>query len=580
MDFRRRTETRRRGGGPGWVRRISGIQTGADGSRSRDSLSGGPRSPRWFGDGGVRGQRACPGAGVNTDMTSTGATGRGLLYGVGLGPGDPELITLKAARLIGAADVVAFHSGTHGRSIARSIAAGLLPPGVIEEALVYPVTTGDTAHPNGYQGAIADFYDRSAERLATHLTAGLTVVVLCEGDPLFYGSYMYLHDRLSPRFAAEVVPGVTSVSAAAAAAGLPLVRHEDVLTILPGTLPTPELARRLADTQGAAIMKLGRTFPAVLQALAQAGRLGDALYIERASSAREAVRPVADVDPAAVPYFSVVIVPGRGRRGGELAADASGAVGARPGAPAELLVVGLGPGPDAWITPEATAALAQVDHVVGYAPHVNRVPQREGLQRHASGNTVEPDRARFALDLALGGERVAVVSGGDAGVFGMASAVYEAADDPRYRQVPIRVLPGITAAQAVAARVGAPLGGDFAMISLSDRRKPWDVIETRLRAIAEADLVLAIYNPASRSRTGQLADAIAVLRSVRSDETVVVVGRDVGRAEESLQVTSLGGLDVAAVDMKCLLLIGARGTRVSAGGAVWTERSVGVPAAR
>jgi precorrin-2 C20-methyltransferase/precorrin-3B C17-methyltransferase len=253
---------------------------------------------------------------------------------------------------------------------------------------------------------------------------------------------------------------------------------------------------------------------------------------------------------------------------------------ARVGAPAELLVVGLGPGPAAWITPEATAALAQVGHVVGYAPYVSRVPQREGLQRHASGNTVEADRARFALDLALAGERVAVVSGGDAGVFGMASAVYEAAEDLRYAQVPIRVLPGVTAAQAVAARAGAPLGGDFAVLSLSDRRKPWGVIESRLRAIAEADLVLAIYNPASRSRARQLADAVAVLRSVRSDDTVVVVGRDVGRAQESLLVTTLGGLDVAAVDMKCLLLVGARGTRVTGNGAVWTSRSVGVPAPR
>ena len=508
-------------------------------------------------------------------------TSSGRLYGVGLGPGDPELITRKAARLIEEADVVAYHSGTHGRSIARSIAAELLPRGVIEEALVYPVTTGKTSHTNGYRGAIEDFYDESAERLARHLTLGRTVVVLCEGDPMFYGSYMYLHDRLSGRFPTEVVPGVTSVSAAAAAAGTPLVRHEDVLTVLPGTLPTPELARRLADTQGAAIMKLGRTFPAVREALAQAGRLDEALYVERASSEQESVVPVVDVDPAAVPYFSIVIVPGRGRRGGELAANGSHSMqDARVGAPAELLVVGLGPGPDAWITPEVTAALAQVGHVVGYAPYVNRVQQREGLQRHASGNTVEADRARLALDLALAGERVAVVSGGDAGVFGMASAVYEAAEDPRYAQVPIRVLPGVTAAQAVAARAGAPLGGDFAVVSLSDRRKPWDVIEARLRAIAEADLVLAIYNPASRSRTGQLADAVAVLRSVRSDDTVVVVGRDVGRAEESLLVTTLGGLDVAAVDMKCLLLVGARGTRATGNGAVWTERSVEIPAAR
>jgi precorrin-2 C20-methyltransferase/precorrin-3B C17-methyltransferase len=512
-------------------------------------------------------------------------TSSGRLYGVGLGPGDPELITRKAARLIGEADVVAYHSGTHGRSIARSIAVDLLPPGVIEEALIYPVTTGSTPHANGYRGAIEDFYDESADRLARHLTAGRTVVVLCEGDPMFYGSYMYLHDRLGARFPTEVVPGVTSVSAAAAAAGIPLVRHEDVLTVLPGTLPTPELARRLADTQGAAIMKLGRTFPAVREALTQAGRLGDAVYVERASSAQESVLPVADVDPAAVPYFSIVIVPGRGRRGGELTHSdgpvAVAAIALSPVAePAELLVVGLGPGPDAWITPETTAALAGVQHVVGYAPYVNRVSQREGLQRHASGNTVEVERARFALDLALAGERVAVVSGGDAGVFGMASAVYEAAEDPRYARVPIRVLPGVTAAQAVAARAGAPLGGDFAVISLSDRRKPWDVIETRLRAIAEADMVLAIYNPASRSRTGQLADAVAVLRSVRSDDTVVVVGRDVGREEESLLVTTLGGLDVTAVDMKCLLLVGARGTRVSGNGAVWTERSVGVPAAR
>lgn len=521
-------------------------------------------------------------------MDSNRFPAAGRLFGVGLGPGDPELITRKAARLIGEADVVAYHSGTHGRSIARSIAAELLPAGVIEESLVYPVTTGETLHVNGYRGAIDEFYDHSAERLAVHLTAGRTVVVLCEGDPLFYGSYMYLHDRLRDRFPAEVVPGVTSVSAAAAAAGTPLVRHEDVLTILPGTLPTPELARRLADTQGAAIMKLGRTFPAVRDALAQAGRLDDAIYVERASSDREAVRPVVDVDPAAVPYFSIVIVPGAGRRGGELAgravgpvvaAGAVGAAGAGAG-PAELLVVGLGPGPAGWVTPEVTAALAGVAHIVGYAPYVNRVPQRDGLQRHASGNTVEIDRARFALELALSGERVAVVSGGDAGVFGMATAVHEASADPRYAEVPIRVLPGVTAAQAVAARAGAPLGGDYAVISLSDRLKPWTVIEARLRAIAEADLVLAIYNPASRSRTGQLADAIAVLRSVRSDATVVVIGRDIGRDGESLTVTSLGELDTTAIDMKCLLLIGARSTRVSSGGAVWTPRSVELPANR
>ena len=241
---------------------------------------------------------------------------------------------------------------------------------------------------------------------------------------------------------------------------------------------------------------------------------------------------------------------------------------------AELLVVGLGPGPEEWVTPEVTAALEGVDHVIGYAPYVARVPQREGLTRHASGNTVELDRARAALDLALAGERVAVVSGGDAGVFGMASAVFEAAADPAYAAVPIRVLPGVSAVQAVAARAGAPIGGDFAVMSLSDRLKPWSLVEKRLRAVAEADLVLAVYNPRSRSRTTQVADMQRILLEHRAPETVVVVGRDVGRDEESLVVTTLGELDPETIDMKCLVIVGASGTRVTAAGQAWTPRSV------
>ncbi len=491
----------------------------------------------------------------------------GTLYGVGVGPGDPELITVKAARLIAAADVVAFHAGVGKQSNARRIAAGFIPEGAIEEELRYPVTTGSTDHPGGYAGAMAEFYEECAERLGAHLEAGRIVVVLAEGDPMFYGSYMYMHDRLSDRFDTEVVPGVPAFAAATAAVAEPLVRQSDVLTILPGTLPEPELARRLADTDGAIIMKLGRTFPAVRNALEQAGRLDDALYVERASMPEQRWLPVPDVDPATVPYFSLIVVPGTGGRAAprnEARIEATSH---------ELLVVGLGPGPDQWMTPEVVQALAEVDHVVGYGPYVERVPQRAGLQRHASGNTVEVDRARLALDLARKGERVAVVSGGDAGVFGMASAVFEAADDPLYEDVEIRVLPGLSAVQAVAARAGAPIGGDFAVLSLSDRLKPWSLVEQRLRAIAEADLVLAIYNPASRSRTIQVADAQNVLLERRSPDTVVVVGRDVGRAEESLTVTTLAELDPATIDMKCLIIVGASGTRVTASGQVWTPRS-------
>ncbi|MCL2584773.1 MAG: precorrin-2 C(20)-methyltransferase [Streptosporangiales bacterium] len=499
----------------------------------------------------------------------------GRLYGVGVGPGDPELITLKAARLIGDAGVIAYHAAVGKDSNARRIAAGLFPGNVIEERLEYPVTTGTTSHPGGYDGALGAFYEEAAARLAAHLDAGRDVVVLAEGDPLFYGSYMYMHDRLSDRYEAGIVPGVPAFAAGAAAAGTPLARQTDVITVLPGTMPEPELARRLADTDAAVIMKLGRTFPAVRRALEAAGRLEHAVYVERASMPEQRWLPVAEVDAGSVPYFSLIVVTGDSRNGRRSRDAPAASTPVRPEgrAAAELLVVGLGPGPDEWLTPEASAALATVDHVVGYGPYVNRISQRTGLTRHASGNTVEVDRARFALDLAASGEKVAVVSGGDAGVFGMAAAVYEAAEDPAYAGVAIRVLPGVSAVQAVAARAGAPIGADFAVLSLSDRLKPWDVIERRLRAVASADLVLAIYNPASRSRREQVAVARKVLLSCREPGTVVVVGRDIGRAGEALEVTTLGELDPDTIDMKCLLIVGASGTRAGNAG-VWTPRFV------
>ena len=294
----------------------------------------------------------------------------GHLYGVGVGPGDPELITLKAAQLIRNADVVAYHSGTAGRSIARTIADSLISETVIEELLIYPITTGPTAHPLGYYGAVDDFYDESAERLSKHLDVGRTVVVLAEGDPLFYSSYMYLHDRLSSRFCSEIVPGVTSLTAAATALRTPLARHEDILTVLPGTLSVSELARRLADTDAAAIMKLGRTFAGVREALRQSGRLAEALYVERATTGEQRVMSVGEVDPVTVPYFSMIVVPGRDRR-----LDSAGRSAPLPStfdldhvAEPRLYVLGLGPGTDVWTTPEVSAVLAEVDHVVGYGP--------------------------------------------------------------------------------------------------------------------------------------------------------------------------------------------------------------------
>jgi precorrin-2 C20-methyltransferase/precorrin-3B C17-methyltransferase len=479
----------------------------------------------------------------------------GRLFGVGVGPGDPELVTVRAARLIAKAEVVAYHCARHGQSVARAAAAPYLVPGQIEEVLRYPVTTEETDHPGGYAGALTDFYAEAAGRLAAHLEQGRTVVVLCEGDPGFYGSYQHLHVRLRERFSAQIVPGVSSVSAAAAAVGEPLVQHDESLTVLAGTLPPEVLRARLAAAGGdaVAILKLGRTFDKVRAALEETGLLDRAHYAERAGTGAQRVAPLAGVDPATVPYMSLALVPGRGTR-------------AEP--PAGVTIVGLGPGDPAWLTPESAAAIAAATDLVGYRTYLARVPVRPGQHRHASGNTVEADRAALALDLAAKGSHVAVISSGDPGVFAMASAVLEqAASDPeRWGDVDIEILPGVTAAQAVASRAGAPLGHDYGVISLSDRLKPWEVIADRVEKAAAADLVLALYNPASRTRTWQVRAVRDLVLRYRPPSTTVVVGRNVGRPGEQVSITSLAELDPAGIDMNTLIIIGSSATRVFAQG--------------
>lgn len=490
---------------------------------------------------------------------ASGKAGR--LFGVGVGPGDPELMTVKACQTIAAVDVIAYPNARHGRSVARRIAAAHLRPEHIELALEYPVTTEMTDHPGGYEAALGEFYDQAAVALAEHLDAGRDVAVLCEGDPFFYGSYMYLHERLAGRFQTSVIPGVTGFSAAAASAGTPLVKRDDVFMALPGTLPAETLVARLRTADAAVVMKLGRTFAKVRRAVEAAGAGRRGIYVERASSAEELIATLREVD-GEVPYMSLVLIPTLDRSKDEEAPAAGGG---------SVAVVGLGPaGPD-WLTPEAHAELANADELIGYETYLARVPKRRGQHRHASDNRVEAERARHALELAAAGSRVAVVSSGDPGIFAMAAAVLEALEaDPALADIEVRVVPGVSAMQAAAARVGAPLGHDFCVISLSDQLKPWEIVERRLDAAGAADLVLALYNPASRTRREQLVRAVEVLRRHRADATPVVIARAVGSEDESVTVTSLaalaspstGALD--AVDMRTLLIVGSSTTRAVA----------------
>jgi precorrin-3B C17-methyltransferase len=239
-----------------------------------------------------------------------------------------------------------------------------------------------------------------------------------------------------------------------------------------------------------------------------------------------------------------------------------------------LVVVGTGPGKAELMTPATQAALARATDLVGYGPYLDRVPARGDQCRHPSDNRVELDRARLALSLAAAGRQVAVVSGGDPGVFAMAAAIFEAveAGDPAWRGLDIRVEPGVTAMLAAAAEVGAPLGGDFCAISLSDNLKAWTTVERRLKAAAEADFVIALYNPASRARPHQLGQAFELLRTVKAAATPVLFVRAAGTAEAEVITTTLGAADPSRADMRTLVIIGASTTR-QVGRWVYTPRS-------
>jgi precorrin-3B C17-methyltransferase len=230
-----------------------------------------------------------------------------------------------------------------------------------------------------------------------------------------------------------------------------------------------------------------------------------------------------------------------------------------------LTVVGLGPGRAELMTPAAVAALAAATDLIGYGPYLDRIAAvHAGQVRHATGNRVELDRARHALELAASGKSVAVVSGGDPGVFAMAAAVFEAveAGPAQWRALDIRVEPGVTAMLAAAAEIGAPLGGDFCAISLSDNLKSWTTITRRLEAACAGDFVIALYNPLSKARPHQLGEAFDILRRNRSPSTIVVMVRAAGSGEMRRITTTLGEVNPAQADMRTLVLIGSSATRL------------------
>lgn len=237
-------------------------------------------------------------------------TPKGKLYGLGVGPGDPELITLKALRLLKSAPVVAYHAAKGKKGNALTIVEAYLSPQQIMLPLIYPVTTEKLPAHMDYEQIVSDFYAEITTTIASHLDAGRDVAVIAEGDPFFYGSFMYIHDRLAEKYETQVVPGVCSVLGAAAVLGAPLVYRNQTLSILSGVMSTDELKARLAGTEAAAIMKLGKNLDKVRDVLTELGLMDRALYIERATMQNQRIAPLADVNGSDSPYFSLILVPG------------------------------------------------------------------------------------------------------------------------------------------------------------------------------------------------------------------------------------------------------------------------------
>jgi cobalt-precorrin 5A hydrolase / precorrin-3B C17-methyltransferase len=848
----------------------------------------------------------------------------GTLYGLGIGPGDPDLITVKAREILARVPVIAYPAPEGGDSLVRAIAAPSVPPGRIEIVISTPMIVD--------RFPAREVYERYAAILGEHLMAGRDVAVLCEGDPFFYGSFMYLHERLAAAYPTVVVPGVSSLGAVAAAAGMPLVARNEVLTVLPAPLPEPELEARLARADAVAIVKVGRHLPKVRAVLRRLGLEADARYVERATMVNQRIRPISEIADGDAPYFSMILVrrlspamrtssavpagavlvalsacgvslarrlqpllpdsrihglagrtdggdehfhdamahlqalfgrgtpivglcaagilirataslltdkrseppvvavaedgsavvpllgghhganrlarviaeatggiaaittagdvrlgfglddppPGwrvanpeaakpvatallagkpvrlrveagdvgwlrasgapfsehgefairvtdraatpltpplsrwereeiggetcgsfshleRGRvrgyaeqtlvlhppvlavgvgceRGAEPAevielvrttlaahglaegsvacitsidvktdepalhavADAlggparffaaaeleaeahrlanpsevvfrevgchgvaEGAALAAAGVDSELIVaktrsrratcaiarapsgidaanvgrprgrlaiVGIGPGSGDWRTGEARRILAQATDVVGYRLYLELITDlTQGKRLHTSSLSEEEARARATLDLAAEGRSVALVSSGDAGIYGLAALVFESLDRENradWNRLAITVVPGISALQAAAARGGAIIGHDFCAISLSDLLTPWPEIERRLRAAAQADFVVALYNPASQRRRTQLTAARDILLAHRPEDTPVVLARNLGRDGEAVRFVQLKALTPEHVDMLTIVLVGSSHTRL------------------
>lgn len=470
----------------------------------------------------------------------------GRFWAVGVGPGDAELLTLRALRILQAADVV-YHAGpepTRGRAY-EIVAAQLRPDQQVRCALTASMTAASASD-------WRQVYRPAVEAIASDCRAGRNVAFITEGDPTLYSTAAYVWQLLSELhldLTIEVVPGVTSITAAAARALTPLVQKDETLAIVPAHYHTDAVSDWLQRASAVAFLKPTAALGAIAAGLGER----DAVYLENVGRGDEYL--TRDLHEAAGRdcYFSLVLAPAPVRDPRAISSEPPASAGG-----AQVTVVGLGPGALDLLTPRALRALRSADVIVGYDAYLpSLAPLQLRAELRGCPIGAELERARLVLDLAGQGRRVVLVSSGDAGVYGMASLLLETAGD-----MEVDAVPGVTAATAAASLLGAPLGHDFACISLSDLLTPWPAIERRLEAAGRGDLVVALYNPLSLKRTWQLPRAREILLQHRRLETPVGVVDRAYRAGSRTWLTTLGDFTSEGIGMETLIIVGSSQTRV------------------
>lgn len=465
----------------------------------------------------------------------------GRFFALGVGPGDPDLLPLKAVNILRRVRFI-HHAGPEDqRGRAWEIVRPHLPP----DAVGRTVMTASMSEVSAADWRV--HYRPAVERIIADCRAGRDVAFITEGDPTLYSTAIpvwQLLAEIAPEIPIEIVPGVTSITAAAARAGWPLARKDEPFLIIPASHHAADLARWIADFPSLCLLKPARAMPQLSQTLETFGPARQAVYVEELGTPREFVTSnLANVAERQA-YFSLLLV--RARSASKCSS---------------LSVVGIGPGDPRLLTEQARNALRDAEIIIGYDVYLKMLAAlglRAELQPSPIG--AEADRARQALELAMSGKRVALVSSGDAGVYGMASLLLEHAE--KYPDIAVEIIPGVTAATAAAALLGAPLGHDFACISLSDLLTPWETIEARLDAAGRSDFVLAFYNPISQRRTWQLPRAREILLRYRQPDTPVGLVDRAHRPGMRVWQMTLGEWSPDGIGMETVIIVGNSQTRI------------------